>query len=400
MHSNSTAIIRKKGGQADGVGKHTGMFRIYLSPPNLCKADHKAVADALASNWVAPAGPELGAFEAEVCALSSRKAGLAVNSGTAALHLALTVLGIGKGDVVLCSSFTFAASANPIVYCGASPVFVGSEQDTWNMDPNALREAFETLVGEGKKPKAVIVVQLYGQCADMNAIEALCAEYEVPLIEDAAEALGASYQGRPAGSFGDFSFFSFNGNKIITTSGGGMLLSDDALRLEHARKLSMQAREPVGHYEHRELGYNYRMSNILAALGRSQLSGLGDSIATRREHFEAYKKGLSDLPGLEFIPIGNDNTSNYWLSCLTVDPAKSGTNSTEIIESLVASGIEARRLWKPLQLQPIFDGVRYFGQRIEEDLYAKGLCLPSGSALMCKEREEVIQIVRTCFKSI
>ncbi len=373
------------------------MARIYLSPPDLCEADHEAVATALASNWVAPAGPELAAFESAVCGLSQRKAGLAVNSGTAALHLALGVLGIGEGDHVLCPSFTFAASANPITYCGATPVFIGSEARTWNMDPEALKEALAELSAAGKKPKAVIVVQLYGQCADMDAIESLCAEYEVALIEDAAEALGASCGGRPAGSFGDFSFFSFNGNKIITTSSGGMLLSNDIKNLEHARKLSMQAREPVIHYEHRELGYNYRMSNVLAALGRSQLTDLGRRIANRKGHYEAYQAGLGDFPGIDFMPIVDMDAANFWLSCITVDPAKCSTSAGAIIGRLGEVDIEARPLWKPLRLQPVFDGIQYFGSRLEEDLFTMGLCLPSGSSLTGDERDEIIKIVRACF---
>ena len=371
------------------------MSRIYLSPPDLSESDHAAVAAALASNWVAPVGPELEAFEAEVCALSKRTAGLAVNSGTAALHLALKVLGIGKGDLVLCPSFTFAASANPIVYCGAVPVFIGSEPRTWNMDPEALREAFEALAGEGKKPKAVIVVQLYGQCADMTAIEKVCAEYAVPLIEDAAEALGASYQGRPAGSFGAFSFFSFNGNKIITTSGGGMLLSDAVEALEAARSLSMQAREPVIHYEHRKIGYNYRMSNVLAALGRSQLADLARRIRIRKAHFEAYKQELDKLPGVEFMPIVEPDAVNYWLTCLTIDSSESKADAASAIKALEAADIEARPLWKPLHLQPVFQECRYYGSGIEEKLFFDGLCLPSGSGLTEEERGKVTAKVRS-----
>ena len=377
--------------------KHAFMPRVYLSPPDLSESDHAAVAAALASNWVAPVGPELEAFEAEVCALSNRKAGLALNSGTAALHLALKALGIGSGDLVLCASFTFAASANPIVYCGATPVFVGSEPRTWNMDPEALREALETLAAEGKKPRAVIVVQLYGQCADMDSIEALCADYEVPLVEDAAEALGATYKGRAAGSFGDYSFFSFNGNKIITTSAGGMLLSDDAAACAAARSLSMQAREPVVHYEHRSVGYNYRMSNVLAALGRSQLGDLDRRIAARRGHFEAYQAGLSDLPGVAFMPLVDADAVNYWLTCLTIDPQRAGTTATKILKILEEAEIEARPLWKPLQTQPVFRDCRYFGRRYEESLFEHGLCLPSGSSLTEAERSGIVEIVRSCF---
>ncbi|NCG08609.1 MAG: aminotransferase class I/II-fold pyridoxal phosphate-dependent enzyme [Verrucomicrobia bacterium] len=373
------------------------MARIYLSPPDLSEADHKAVAAALASNWVAPVGPELASFEASVCEMTGRQAGLALNSGTAALHLALRELGIGKGDIVLCPSFTFAASANPILYCGATPVFLGSEARTWNLDPEALKEALEVLSASGQKPKAVIVVQLYGQCAEMPAIEKLCADHEVALIEDAAEALGASCDGRPAGSFGDFSFFSFNGNKIITSSGGGMLLSNDVAKLEHARKLSMQAREPVTHYEHCELGYNYRMSNVLAALGRSQLADLERRISVRKGHYAAYESALGDLPGLAFMPVVDAEAANFWLTCITIDPLKSGTDSASVIKHLEESNIEARPLWKPLRLQPVFEGIQYFGNHIEEDLFSKGLCLPSGSSLTDNERETIIKLVRSCY---
>lgn len=371
------------------------MPQIYLSPPDLNESDHAAVAKALASNWVAPVGPELGAFESEVCGLADRKSGLAVNSGTAALHLALQVLGIKEGDHVLCSSFTFAASANPIVYCGATPVFIGSETNTWNMDARALAEALETLTAEGKKPKAVIVVQLYGQCADMDAIEGLCAEHGVPLIEDAAEALGASYKGRPAGSFGDFSFFSFNGNKIITTSAGGMLLSNTEDLIESARSLSMQAREPVIHYEHRKIGYNYRMSNVLAALGRSQLADLARRISIRRAHYEAYREALEALPGVTFMPLLEPNAVNYWLTCLTLDSNQ--PKVATLINKLDEAAIEARPLWKPLHLQPVFEGNRYFGNRVEEKLFLEGICLPSGSSLTDEERAHIINQVRSCF---
>ncbi|CAI8262103.1 MAG: Putative pyridoxal phosphate-dependent aminotransferase EpsN [Opitutia bacterium UBA7350] len=371
------------------------MSRIYLSPPDLRQSDHAAVGSALASNWVAPVGPELALFESKICQLVNRESALAVNSGTAALHLALEVIGVGEGDIVLCSSFTFAASANPIVYCGATPVFIGSEHRTWNMDAEALKEALETLSAEGTKPKAVIVVQLYGQCAEMNKIEELCAEYGIPLIEDAAEALGASYKGRPAGSFGDFSFFSFNGNKIITTSAGGMLLSNNKISVEFARSLSMQAREPVVHYEHQRIGYNYRMSNVLAALGRNQLGDLKKRIEIRKGHYEAYREALEKLPGVTFMPLADSNAVNYWLTCLTFESEK--TNVAAVVDKMENEDIELRPLWKPLHLQPVFKGIRYFGKRVEETLFLNGICLPSGSSLTEAERLRVIQGVRGCF---
>lgn len=340
----------------------------------------------LASNWVAPAGPHLEEFEGAV-RVRAGGAGhaVAVNSGTAALHLALLVLGIGPGDVVACPTLTFAASANPVRYCGAEPVFIDSEERTWNMDPALLAEALES----ERNIKAVIVVHLYGQCAEMELIQGLCRKHGVALIEDAAEALGASRHGEAAGSFGDLSFFSFNGNKIITTSGGGMLLSGNGEWIERARYLSTQAREPVRHYEHRETGYNYRMSNVLAALGTSQLSGLDGRIARRKAHFAAYADALADLEGFSMMPVDGAGEPNYWLTCLLVGGLRDG-----IIEGLEAESIEARPIWKPLHLQPVFASCRCYGGGVAERLFDSGLCLPSGSGLTPEERQRVIETVR------
>jgi len=365
------------------------MPRIYLSPPDIRPQDHAAVDAVLTSNWVAPVGPHLVAFEAGVARLANRAHAVALSSGTAALHLALMVLGIGPGDAVICPSLTFAASANPICYCGAEPVFIDSEPDTWNLDPALLEQALRSR----EDVKAVIVVHLYGQCADMDAIVALCRQYGVALIEDAAEALGASYRGRPAGSFGAFSFFSFNGNKIITTSGGGMLLADRQAWIERARFLSTQAREPVLHYEHREIGFNYRMSNVLAGLGISQLEDLDRRIESRRAHFEAYRRELSALPGVRFMPIAESGEPNYWLTCLTSAVVPRDT----IIAALAEAAIEARPLWKPLHLQPVFEACDCYGGAVAEALFATGLCLPSGSSMTEAQRGEVIGIVRSCF---
>jgi len=372
------------------------MPRVYLSPPEIRPDDHRALESVLASNWVAPVGPDLGRFEAALCERTGRRAAVAVSSGTAALHLALQVLGVGPGDTVLCPSLTFAASANPVCYCGAEPVFVDSEPETWNIDPDLLAEALEALSAEGRRPRALILVQIYGQCAKMEPILELCERFGLPLIEDAAEALGASYRGRPAGSFGRMSFFSFNGNKIITTSGGGMLLSDDAEAIERARYLATQAREPVAHYEHREVGYNYRLSNVLAALGLSQLSDLDRRIASRRRHFEAYREALGGLPGLDFMPIAEEGEANYWLSCLTVDPARAGVSRDELIAALAEADIEARPLWKPLHLQPVFRDCRVFGGGVAEGLFENGLCLPSGSSLREVDRDRVADLIRRC----
>jgi pyridoxal phosphate-dependent aminotransferase EpsN len=339
---------------------------------------------------VAPAGPALDSFESAVASRANRKHAVALNSGTAALHLALQILGVGAGDAVICPTFTFAASANPICYLGAEPIFVDSEPRTWNMDPVLLEQALK----QDNNIKAVIVVHLYGQCADMEAILAICAKYDVPLIEDAAEALGASFCGRPAGSMGAFSFFSFNGNKIITTSGGGMLLSNDSESIEQARYLATQAREPVAHYEHKAVGYNYRMSNLLAGLGNSQLADLQRRIDIRRAHFEAYHAELSALPGIEFMPVADPEAANYWLTCLTVDSETSGSSRDALIAALEAADIEARPLWKPLHLQPVFKEKTCHGGELAAGLFKDGLCLPSGSGMHQSDRKAVITTIK------
>lgn len=365
------------------------MSRVYLSPPDISPKDHNALDAVLSSNWVAPVGPDLGIFEKALGERLKRDYAVALNSGTAALHLALQALEIGPGDIVICPSFTFAASANPICYCGAQPVFVDSESETWNMDPVLLEQALI----EHSSIKAVIVVHLYGQCAQMDAIVKLCDKYKVALIEDAAEALGATYQSQPAGSFGDLSFLSFNGNKIITTSGGGMLLSNNADWIERARYLATQAREPVLHYEHKEVGFNYRLSNVLAALGNSQLGDLDSRIEKRKAHFEAYRTELSDLPGVNFMPIAPTGEPNYWLTCLT----SAQVDRSVILGALEAQSIEARPLWKPMHLQPVFSDCFCYGGSVAEELFQQGICLPSGSSLSSKDRGLVIAAVRACF---
>ncbi len=373
------------------------MPRIYLSPPDISAPDHAAVDEVLRSNWVAPVGPHLDAFETAVLEHTGRAAGLALNSGTAALHLALQLLNVQAGDSVICPSLTFAASANAICYCGAEPVFVDSEPDTWNMDPVLLAVELQERADEGRLPKAVIVVHLYGQCADMDPILTVCGQYGIPVVEDAAEALGASYKSRPAGSMGALSVFSFNGNKIITTSGGGMLLADEAAWIERARFLATQAREPVLHYEHREVGYNYRLSNLLAALGLSQLNDLQRRIAVKREHFEAYHAALSELPGVTFMPLRDPAAVNYWLTCLTVAPVPDGPSRDQIIQALAEANIEARPLWKPMHLQPVFQDCTAIGGDCAAGLFANGLCLPSGSSMHVDDRARVIECIRSCF---
>ncbi len=368
------------------------MPRLYLSPPDISSHDHASVDDVLTSKWVAPIGPHLNEFEAAVARRVGRTHALALNSGTAALHLSLQILGVTSGDAVICPTLTFAASANPICYLGAEPIFIDSEPQTWNMDAELLEKA----LNEHNNIKAVIVVHLYGQCAEMNRIVEICEAHNVTLIEDAAEALGATYQGKPAGSFGAFSFFSFNGNKIITTSAGGMLLSDNEAGIDQALYLATQAREPVTHYEHKAIGYNYRMSNVLAGLGLSQFADLDRRIEARREHFEAYSKALGNFEGVEFMPIPDPDAANYWLTCLTVDFKRSGTSRDDIISKLEEADIEARPLWKPLHLQPVFKDRDYYGSDVAENLFKNGICLPSGSSMTSEDRNRVIQVIKGC----
>src|SRR6187200_1579002 len=356
------------------------MARVYLSPPHIAGREAELVADAIESNWIAPLGPHVDAFEAEVAAVAGVENALALSSGTAALHLALVVLGIGAGDEVACSDFTFAASANPIVYTGATPVFVDCDE-TWTIDPGLLDRALAERRGAGASVRAVIAVDLYGQCCDYDALEEVSARHDVVLIQDSTESLGATYRGAPAGGQGALAAFSFNGNKIITTSGGGMLVSADPEWVEHARKLSTQAREPVPHYEHLEIGFNYRMSNLLAALGRAQLESLPERVATRRRIRDRYVETLADVPGLEFMPEAPYGTTNAWLTCVVIDPDAFGADRESVRLALEAEDIEARPLWKPMHLQPIFAANHAFGGDVSARLFERGLCLPSGSSL-------------------
>jgi len=369
--------------------------RIYLSPPHLTGTEAAALQAVLATNWVAPAGPELEAFEREFAAAVGAPAAVAVSSGTAALHLALHLAGVGPGDRVLCSSFTFVASANPILYLGAEPVFVDSEARSWNLDPDLLQEALETFHKSGPMPKALVLVHLYGQCADTERIARLCAEFGVMLIEDAAECLGATCAGRAAGSFGAASAYSFNGNKILTTSGGGMVTVRDKAWARQVRFLATQARDPVPWYQHSQLGYNYRLSNVLAALGRAQLPALADRVAARRANFDAYVAGLADLPGVSFMPEAPWGRSTRWLTCLQLAPEIVARATPEMIRlAMEEHNIEARALWKPLHLQPLFAGATTFGGAVAERLFAHGLCLPSGSSLSSQDRNRVILALR------
>jgi dTDP-4-amino-4,6-dideoxygalactose transaminase len=345
--------------------------------------------DALDSGWIAPLGPHVDAFEAELAARAARAHGCALSSGTAGLHLALLVLGVEPGDRVLCSTLTFAATANAIRYVGAEPVFIDSEPTSWNMDPELLAEELADGMRRGRQARAVIVVDLYGQCARYDRIETLCREHGVPLVEDAAEALGATYQGRPAGAFGELAVFSFNGNKIITTSGGGMLVADRTEWTDRARFLATQARDPAPHYEHSTLGFNYRMSNLLAALGRSQLRDLDLRVDRRRAHNEAYRAALASIPGVAFMPELPGARSTFWLTTLTVDPAVAGVGRDELRRHLESLDIEARPVWKPMHLQPYYRECRFVGGAVAARLFEHGLCLPSGTNLDDTDRDRV-----------
>ena len=365
------------------------MPRIYLSPPHLSGRELELLEEAVDSNWVAPLGPQVDAFERELAEVVGVPHALALSSGTAALHLALIVLGIGAGDEVACSSLTFSASANPVVYVGATPVFVDADADTWTIDPELL----DRTLGERPQVRALVAVDLYGQCCDYDALTEICERRGIALVQDAAESLGASYRGAPAGGQGALAAFSFNGNKVITTSGGGMLVSRDEQPIAHARKLSTQAREPAPHYQHTELGFNYRLSNLLAAVGRAQLEVLGERVEARRRINARYRELLAEAPGISFMPEARYGRSNCWLTCILVDPDEAGTDRETIRRALEAEDIEARPLWKPMHLQPFFAGAPTAGGDVSASLFERGLCLPSGSALTETDQARVVEIL-------
>jgi len=356
--------------------------------------EERFVAEAFATNWIAPVGPQVDAFEREFAELVGAPHALAVASGTAALHLALRLVGVRPGDDVIVSTLTFAGGVNPIVYQGATPAFVDSEHRSWNMDPALLAEAITQRVRRGKLPRAVVVAHLYGQSADLAPILEICGRYEIPLLEDAAEALGATYQNAVPGTFGRAGIYSFNGNKIVTTSGGGMLVSPDGDLIAHARKLATQARDPGPHYEHSEVGYNYRLSNVLAAIGRGQLRVLEDRVAARRQNFAFYAEALGDLPGIDFMPEARWGRHSRWLTCLTIDPGRFGRDREAVRRELEAANIEARPVWKPMHLQPVFEGCECVGGQVAEELFERGLCLPSGSNLTRGDLERVVDVIR------
>ena len=369
------------------------MSRIYLSPPDVGTAEVEFVLEAFEANWVAPVGPHLDAFEQEFAALVGSPHAVALSSGTAALHLALRLAGVGPGDEVLCSDLTFIASAAPITYLGARPVFIDSEERSWNMDPALACAAIEAKARAGRPPKALVLVHLYGQSADIAPIQACCERHGVKLIEDAAEALGATYGDRCPGSLGWAGIHSFNGNKIITTSGGGMLVTADAGMAKQARFLATQARDPAPHYQHATIGYNYRLSNICAGIGRGQLLRLASKVTRRRDHFRAYRQALGDLPGVTFQPEAPWGQSTRWLTCLTIDPAVAGFTREQVRLALEAENIEARPVWKPMHLQPVFAGAEMHGGAVSERLFDQGLCLPSGAGMNEEDRNRVIAAV-------
>jgi pyridoxal phosphate-dependent aminotransferase EpsN len=369
------------------------MKRILLSVPHMGAAEQAYANEAFSTNWVSTVGPNLNAFEDAMF----RRIGIpavCLASGTAAIHLGLRLLGAGAGDEVFCSTLTFAASANPIRYEGAIPVFIDSDRGTWNMDPGLLAEALRKKAKENRLPKAVIVVHLYGQCADMDPILDICGEFGVPVLEDAAEALGATYKGRAAGTMGAVSVFSFNGNKIITTSGGGMLVSANREMVDKARFWATQSRDAGIAYEHSELGFNYRMSNVLAGIGRGQLEVLDLRVEQRRAVAFRYRDAFADLPGISFMPQADYGYSTNWLSCFLIDPAAFGCTRDELIEHLNQADIESRPVWKPMHLQPYYSDCEVIGGEVAADLFARGICLPSSSSLSRGEQEYVIDRVR------
>lgn len=400
---NHVPVVDAGGRPVSIILRHEVDAKILLSTPHLGEYEMGFVEEAFRTNWIAPLGPNVDAFERELADYIGIGHAAAVSSGTAALHLALRVLGIGSGDTVFCSSLTFVASANPILYVGAIPVFIDSEPLTWNMSPQALARALDDAAARGQLPKAVIVVSLYGQSADMDPLSAICNRYHVPIIEDAAESLGATYKNKPSGVMGRIGVYSFNGNKIITTSGGGMLVSNDGALVEKARFLSTQARDSAPWYEHAEIGYNYRMSNILAGIGRGQLKVLKQRVAARRAVFERYRQGLQRLKALKWMPEAEFGQSTRWLSVCTIDNSHTDITPASVIDTLAKSGIEARHVWKPLHRQPLFKGCAYHAhdteQSFSDDVFKTGVCLPSGSNMSEEQQARIIRAVEKLFSS-
>lgn len=377
--------------------------RIYLASPHMGGLEEVFVKEAFDTNWIAPLGANVDGFEKELSEYVGSKTGAALSSGTAAIHMALKVIGVEKGDKVFCSSLTFAASCNPIIYEGGIPVFIDSEPESHNMSPVALEKAFKAYEEKGEMPKAVIVVNLYGQSADMDKIIEICKKYNVPIIEDAAESLGATYKGKHSGTFGEYGIYSFNGNKIITTSGGGMLVSNNEEGIAKVRFWSTQARDKARHYEHTELGYNYRMSNIVAGIGRGQLRVLEDRVAKKKEIFETYKEAFKEIEDIEMMPVCEYGEPNYWLTTITLNE-NSKVKPLDIILALEKENIESRPIWKPMHIQPYYKEYDFYSHNdegeisISEDIFNRGLCLPSDTKMTKEEQERVIKIIKGLFK--
>jgi len=371
--------------------------KIWLSPPHISENEQKYVKEAFDSNWIAPVGPHINKFEEELSKVSDESNVAVLSTGTSAIHLALILLGVKRDDIVICSSFTFSASVNPVIYQGAQPIFIDSEEDTWNMDPLLLEEAILYQISINKKPKAIILVHLYGFPAKLDEIINIAKKYDIPIIEDAAEALGSRYRNKPLGCFGTIGIYSFNGNKIITTSSGGAILSRDSKIIEKAKFLSAQARDKLPHYEHSEIGYNYRMSNVCAAIGLGQLEVLEDRVEKRRFIYDFYKRKLSDIKEINFLEELPGFFSNRWLTTVLISK-DSVINREDIRLRLLNENIESRPLWKPMHLQPVFKNYKVFENGISDDLFNRGLCLPSGSNLSNNDLKRIINIIKSLYE--
>ncbi|WP_275540300.1 DegT/DnrJ/EryC1/StrS family aminotransferase [Staphylococcus simulans] len=375
--------------------------RIFLSTPHMGGTETQYIEKAFKDNWIAPLGENVTEFENDVKDYVGADYALATASGTSAIHLALIEAGVAKGDIVFCSSLTFCATSNPILYQDATPVFIDSEMESWNMSPTALEKAFKVYEDKGTLPKAVLVVNLYGQTADFEKISEICKRYDVTLIEDSAESLGSTYHGKMSGSFGDLSIFSFNGNKIITTSGGGMLLSNHKEYIDHALFLATQAKDKAPYYQHSELGFNYRLSNISAGIGRGQMEVINDRVNRRRDIFDMYYDALSEIDGINFQPELPDSKSNRWLTAMIIDSNKINISAAELIKELNVENIEARAVWKPMHLQPLYESFDYVYDETDnaEKLFEEGICLPSGSNMTNEQVKTVIERVKAYIES-
>ena len=372
--------------------------KIWLSSPNMGGSEKDFVKQAFDENWVSPVGPNIDGFEKDICKYNNINHAAALSSGTSGIHLALILLGVQSGDEVLCSSFTFSASANPIRYQLATPIFVDSEEETWNIDPILLEKAIIDRTKNGNKPKALILVHLYGVSAKMDEILSICKKYEIPIIEDAAEALGSLYKGKALGTFGKFGVYSFNGNKIITTSGGGMLVSNDKKLIEKARFLSSQARDEAPHYQHSQIGYNYRMSNICAGIGRGQMQILNLRVSQKRKIRDFYEKIFNGIEGIKILKENSNSFSNAWLSCILIDPEKIGFGREKLRLAFEKDNIEARPLWKPMHLQPVFENFPSYLNGVSQQLFSQGLCLPSDTNMRENEFKRVEKVINKLFK--